>query len=178
MRVQTASARTIGTAAGGQHREFHSNERGDFMKTVIAILALTAVAAAGQAYADQPAQEAHQPMRPVSECLRPDRINEWYVVDKRTAIVRTGPDRYLVKLQADCPRLGIGQSLRFRANESNKVAGLGAICGEAGETVRSRDQPPCAIQSVGKIDKAQFDQLEATATQHGFMGKGSKTPKP
>jgi hypothetical protein len=81
-------------------------------------------------------------------------------------IARTGPDHYLVKLQAVCPQLGIGQSLRFRANPSNTTAGRGALCGEAGETVASRDQPPCGAQSVAKIDKAQFEQLSATAVQH------------
>jgi Family of unknown function (DUF6491) len=125
----------------------------------LAALAMPAIAA------DQ--TPAYTPLRPVSECLRPDRINEWYVVDSSTVIARTGPDRYLVKLQAVCPQLGIGQSLRFRANRSNMAAGMGALCGEAGETVSSRDQPPCGVQSVAKIDKAQFEQLSSKATQHG-----------
>jgi len=141
------------------------------MKTVTAMLLLAMTAATGLAHAAQPAP-ARQPMRPVSECLRPDRVNEWYVIDHRTVIARTGPDRYLIKLTADCPRLGIGQQLLFRANESNRAAGMGAVCGEVGESVISRDQPPCAIQSVGKIDKAKFEKLEKRATQHGFMSNG------
>ncbi len=44
---------------------------------------------------------------------------------------------------------------------------MGALCGEAGETVASRDQPPCAVQSAAKIDKAQFEQLSAAAIKHG-----------
>lgn len=110
---------------------------------------------------------AYTPLRPINECLRPDRINEWYVVDSNTVIARTGPDRYLVKLQAACPRLGIGQSLRFRPNEANRIVGMRVLCGEAGETVASRDQPPCGVQSVTKIDKARFEQLSATSIQHG-----------
>ena len=145
------------------------------MKTVTAMLVFAMAAASGLAHADGPAGERH-PMRPVSECLRPDRINEWYVVDKRTVIARTGPDRYLVKLTADCPRLGIGQQLLFRANDSNRAAGLGAICGEVGETVVSRDQPPCAIDSVSKIDKAQFEKMEKHASQRGFMSNGGTPP--
>lgn len=145
------------------------------MKTVTAMLVFAMAAASGLAHADGPAEERH-PMRPVSECLRPDRVNEWYVVDKRTVIARTGPDRYLVKLTADCPRLGIGQQLLFRANDSNRAAGLGAICGEVGETVVSRDQPPCAIESVSKIDKAQFEKMEKHASQHGFLSNGGTPP--
>lgn len=130
------------------------------------LLALIALPGAAASQGQTP---GYTPLRPVSECLRPDRINEWYVVDPSTAIARTGPDRYLVKLQAKCPWLGVGQSLRFRANRSNKAAGMGALCGEAGETVASRDQPPCAVQSISKIDKAQFDRLSSKAMQHGIL---------
>jgi hypothetical protein len=110
---------------------------------------------------------AYTPLRPISQCLPPDRINEWHVVDSSTVIARTGPDHYLVKLQAACPQLGIGQSLRFRANPSNMATSMGALCGEAGETVASRDQPPCGIQSIARIDKAQYEQLSTTAIQRG-----------
>lgn len=117
--------------------------------------------------ASQDKTTAYTPLRPVSECLRPDRVNEWYVVDDMTVIARTGPDRYVIKLQAKCPQLGIGQSLRFRPNRANQAAGMGAMCGEAGETVASRDQPPCAIQSIAKIDKTQFDSLSSKSKEHG-----------
>lgn len=87
------------------------------------ILAGTLAAIGMSAIAAGQAPAAYTPLRPVSQCLRPDRINEWYVVDSSTLIARTGPDHYLVKLQAVCPQLGIGQSLRFRANPSNTAAG-------------------------------------------------------
>lgn len=137
--------------------------------TVMLVLAMAAASAVqAQDSSPKPAQEYH-PLRPVSDCLRPDRLNQWYVLDSRTLIARAGPDRYIVKLQADCPRLGIGQSVVFRANESNRATGWGAICGEAGETVRSRDQPPCAVQSVAKINKDEFDKLEDQAVKGGFL---------
>lgn len=140
------------------------------MKTpALTLLAAVVLAALPGMAASQTKPPAYKPLRPVSECLRPDRINEWYVVDERTVIARTGPDRYLVKLQAKCPHLGIGQSLRFRANRSNQAAGMGALCGEAGETVASRDQPPCAVQSIAKIDKDQFDKLGNHSKQHGTL---------
>jgi len=46
---------------------------------------------------------------------------------------------------------------------------MGALCGEAGETMASHDQPPCAVQSISKIDKARFDQLSSKAMQHGVQ---------
>jgi hypothetical protein len=110
---------------------------------------------------------AYTPLRPVNQCLRPDRINQWYVVDSRTVVARTGPDHYLVKLQANCPRLGIGQGLRFNPSRANLSIGMGVLCGEAGETLSSRDQPPCGVQSVAKIDKAQYQQLETLSIESG-----------
>ena len=134
--------------------------------TTLLSLLLVVVTGTVQA-ADTPAP-MYKPLRPISSCIRTDRINEWHIVDGRTAIVRNGPRRYLVKLQNDCPRLGIGpQGLIFRANESNQLTSLGRICGEAGESVRSRDQPPCAIRSVRIIDKPTFDKLSVKASRHG-----------
>lgn len=149
------------------------------MKMLTATLALMLAASSAvqaQNPPPPPAQERH-PLRPVSECLRPDRLNQWYVLDNRTIIAKAGPDNYRISLTADCPRLGIGQALTFRANASNRAVGWGAICGEAGETVRSRDQPPCAIQSVVKIDKQEFERLENAARTGGFMtGNGAIRP--
>lgn len=140
----------------------HGCAPGRFALAAVSLLSMLAA----PAIAAQTA--SHTPLRPQSECLRVDRINEWHVVDHRTAIVRTGPKRYLVKLQASCPRLGIGNpGLLFSPNESNKALGESRICGETGETVRARDQPPCAIASVRVIDKAQFDRLGAAARHHG-----------
>lgn len=136
------------------------------MKTIIPLLllALTVGASTVQA-AETPS--ARTPLH-TSDCIDPSQINEWHIVDARTAIVRTGPKRYLVTLQSACPRLGIPpRGLIFRPNRSNALVNQGRICGEVGETVHSRNQPPCAIESVSKIDKPRFDQLSARAKRHG-----------
>lgn len=135
------------------------------MKTIIPLLllALTVGASTVQA-AETPS--ARTPLH-TSDCIDPSQINEWHIVDARTAIVRTGPKRYLVTLQSACPRLGIPpRGLIFRPNRSNALVNQGRICGEVGETVHSRNQPPCAIESVSKIDKPRFDQLSARAKRH------------
>lgn len=98
---------------------------------------------------------------PAAECLQPSRINDWRIVDDRTALVRTGPKYYEVKLQGACPQLRHPPGLMFQANAANTSSNDGRICGEVGETVRSRGQPPCAIQSVQRIDKIRFDRLDA-----------------
>lgn len=136
------------------------------LKATLSALLLLEVSTAIQAA--EPQTPSYTPLRPISSCIRTDRIDEWHIVDARTATVRTGPTRYEVKLQSACPQLGIGrQGLIFRANESNEATAQGRICGEAGETVRSRDQPPCAISSVRIIDKHTFDKLSAAAKRHG-----------
>ena len=140
------------------------------MKPIVTALSFLALACTTGVVAAQTAPNdlAYHPMRPVSSCLRTDRINEWHIVDARTAIVRTGPERFLVKLQSDCPRLGYPpKGLVFHSNPANQAVMPWRICGEAGETVRSRNQPPCAIQSVSRIDKAEFDRLRKRAVRHG-----------
>lgn len=110
---------------------------------------------------------AHKPL-PYAQCIQTDKINEWHIVDQRTALVRTGPYRYAVHLKADCSRLGIGvPGFLLHASASGKAVGEGRICGGLGETVSARDQPPCAISSVEMIDKARFDQLRKHAARHG-----------
>lgn len=128
--------------------------------------ALLFALAIGNAHAAGPGP-ARSPL-PANECIDTTQINEWHIVDARTAIVRTGPKHYLVTLQNDCPRLGTPPpGLIFRPNPSNAIVNRGRICGEVGETVHSRYQPPCAIASVSKIDKARFRQLSEHAARHG-----------
>ena len=137
------------------------------MKVPVSALLLSLLVTAAAASA-APAPQARTPIKPISDCIRIDQINEWHIVDNRTATVRTGPKRYRVDLQSDCPRLGLGPAgLIFRPNPSNQTLGNNRICGEVGETVRSHEQPPCAIQSVQIIDKAEFDRLSTKARRSG-----------
>ncbi|MBU6249050.1 MAG: hypothetical protein KGN77_14970 [Xanthomonadaceae bacterium] len=134
------------------------------MKTSIFVaLALTATLAhAGQA------GPVYTPIRPVGNCLNINQINDWHIVDDHTATVRAGRMHYVVTLQASCPLLGQSPpGLLFRPNPSNLAVGVHRICGEEGETVSVNRQPPCAIQSVRIVDKAEFDRLSATAGRSG-----------
>lgn len=133
------------------------------MKRLPSLLVLAA-ASCSTAFA---AQTPHKSL-PYAQCIQTDKINEWHVVGARTALVRTGPQRYVVHLKADCPRLGIGvPGFLLRPSESNKAVGGGRICGDLGDTVGARDQPPCAIDSVEMIDKAGFEKMRAHALRHG-----------
>lgn len=136
---------------------------------VFGLLALPLALAANVALAQtKPKAPAYTPLRPVSSCLRIDRISDWHIVDARTITVRTGPIRYLVTLRTACPRLSYGPpTLRFHVSQANKAVAPFSICGEVGESVSSPTQPDCPIQSVRPIDKAMFDRLNAKAQRSG-----------
>jgi hypothetical protein len=134
------------------------------MKPVIsAVLSFALAANAGLAWA-QSSKPAYTPL-PYNDCLRISQINEWHVIDDKTAIVQAGPyRRYLIKLQAQCQWLGIGNpGLMFIGSKADRATQPDRICGSAGEMVRSRAQPPCAIQSLSLIDQATFNDLRSKA---------------
>jgi hypothetical protein len=136
------------------------------MRPVISVVLFFAVAAnASWAWA-QSSAPTRTPL-PNNDCLRISQINEWHIIDDRTAIVQAGPyNRYLVKLQADCQKLGIGNpGLRFIGSQADKATQPDRICGAAGEKVSARFQPPCGIQSLSRIDQATFNSLRAKATR-------------
>lgn len=138
------------------------------MKKIVPTLLFVLAAGAGAGVVQASETAAARSPLPAADCIDTSQINEWHIVDARTAIVRTGPKRYLVTLQSECPRLGMPPAgLIFRPNRSNAIVNRGRICGEVGETVRSHNQPSCAIESVSKIDKPRFDELAAQAKRHG-----------
>lgn len=138
------------------------------LRHLIAMTAIMFVTAPGMATAKQPPPTPQQPMRPITRCIDLTRIDEWHVIDARTLTVRNGPFRYVVKTRYDCPRLGrYGAGLRFRVSPDKRALGLPRICGDVGDEVASRDQPPCAIASVRNVDKAEFDRLDRHAQRSG-----------
>jgi hypothetical protein len=136
------------------------------MRPVISAVLSFAIAANASALWAQSSPPARTPL-PNNDCLRISQINEWHVIDDRTAIVQAGPyNRYLVKLQADCQKLGIGTpGLRFIGSQAGKTTQPDRICGAVGEKVSARFQPPCGIQSLSKIDQATFDSMRAKAVR-------------
>jgi len=132
------------------------------MKTFSPILLIALATCVGAAQAAEPSPP-RTPL-PAADCIQTDRINDWHIVDARTAIVRTGPKHYLVTLQNDCPHLNHPPGLIFRSSPGG--LSQGRICGSVGETVHSRNQPACAIQSVSVIDKTRFEQLTQDAKKY------------
>jgi hypothetical protein len=134
------------------------------MKTIVPALLLTLTLSSVALQA----AETPSPRKPLpaADCIKTNQINDWRIVDARRAIVRTGPKRYLVTLQNDCPQLSHPPGLMFRSSPNHSGINQGRICGSIGETVHSRNQPACAIESVSLIDKARFDQLSSDAKRY------------
>ncbi|MEP6899632.1 MAG: DUF6491 family protein [Rhodanobacter sp.] len=141
------------------------------MKMIVGTLLLAlAIGAAGATRAvDGPIPHAQLKS---ADCIDTSQINDWRIVDERTAIVRTGPKHYLVTLQSACPQLSHPPGLIFNSR-SNAGAGQGRICGGIGETVHTRGRPACAIQSVSIIDKTRFNQLGVDAKRYNG---GNRSP--
>ncbi|MEP7184959.1 MAG: DUF6491 family protein [Rhodanobacter sp.] len=135
------------------------------------LFALTAASITAQTAPPPPSSTT---VLPAADCIRTDRINDWHVVNARSAIVRTGPKNYLVTLKNDCPQLSHPPGLIFRTSPNHQGLTEGRICGSIGETVHSRGQPPCAIESVRLIDKVHYNQLSDEAKRYRKDGTMQK----
>lgn len=133
------------------------------MKALFSLLLFAFTAGASAQTSDAPSA----PKRlPTADCINTRQINSWSIVDARTAIVRTGPKYYQINLKADCPQLSNPPGLIFRSSGNNNGMDAGRICGAIGETVHSRGQPQCAIDSVIMIDKARYTELNEQAKMY------------
>jgi hypothetical protein len=110
---------------------------------------------------------------PHGECLRPDIVNEWNIVDARTITVRNGPHHFVVRTTVACPRADLGGGLVFRPSHSDRYVGGGRICGGIDEQIVRRSDPPCTIESVTPISKEQFDAMKKKSKRTGVNAAGS-----
>jgi hypothetical protein len=99
--------------------------------------------------------------------MRTDRISNYAVVNDRTVIVANGPNFYKITTDVDCPRIGLGGGIRFVGAENIQAVAPMRICGSITEKIARRDDPPCQIQSVTKIDKKTYQKLEKNAQRKG-----------
>lgn len=113
---------------------------------------------------------------PYADCIQTDRMNEWAVVDDQTLTVRNGPNHFVVKTTVACPRMSLGGAVHFRTSQSDRAIGGMRICGGISEYVVRRDDPPCTIQSVQPISKAEFKALGKQAKQRGAAGPSGAVP--
>ncbi|SEV86991.1 DUF6491 family protein [Luteibacter sp. 329MFSha] len=106
---------------------------------------------------------------PYADCMRADQINRWAVVDGSTFAVANGPNYYRIRTTTDCPRADLGGGIRFRQSNSDKAVSGPDIrmCGGINEQIVRRDDPPCQIKSIEKVDKGSFDKMLDAAQSKG-----------
>lgn len=106
---------------------------------------------------------------PYGDCMRADQINRWAVVDGQTFAIANGPNYYRVRTTVDCPRADLGGGIRFRLSNSDKaVTGPDLrLCGGLNEQIVRRDDPPCQIRSIEKVDKDTFQKMLDAASSKG-----------
>ncbi|MBB3228671.1 hypothetical protein FHW69_003313 [Luteibacter sp. Sphag1AF] len=129
-----------------------------------------AVLGAGAAAAQNP--PPHKPLRPISECLRANMISDYHVINDTTAILSNGPNRFMVTTSVACPRMDLGGGIRFRANEANKAMAPFSLCGDINEQIVRRDDPPCPVASVERIDDATYKSMSTRKGVHHGNGAG------
>jgi len=126
-----------------------------------------------------------RPIRPVSQCLRSDRISDWKVIDDQRLLVKSLGSRYYdIRLGNRCPRLMSSSYVGFRdgvqplmtpsrpasnAPGQNPTTTDGRICGDIGDAVIPQTgsidptQPPCDIASIQRIDVETWKSTTKTA---------------
>lgn len=149
------------------------------MKTLpLLVILLSSTAAVAGERAPTPAAP---PLQPVSECLVPDEVRDWGVVDKRRLVVETLGERYYdIKLSFDCSDLQTRPRISFRNGASNgsttlaKTAGADGerICGDINDAVVPHgSEPPtgkaCDIAQIRRIDKATYEGVFGKPAEEG-----------
>ena len=93
-----------------------------------------------------------QAIRPVSQCIDPDRVRGWRDLDSFRALIDVGRQHYLIETGFHCPALTRGINLRLSA------LAFGRICGDTGEYVVV-DGGRCPIDRVKLLSPAEYDDL-------------------
>ena len=138
---------------------------GILLATVLApcLFALPAVSRADDRVYDLPVQRGYAPLRPVAECLDPDRARAWHRLSGNQLIVDSGRRAHLLTLSHDCPGLGLGAGIGFVSRNPG-----GRICGDIGDTVIPSGPPRtlprgCHVARVTVLTEAAAKRMIVSA---------------
>jgi hypothetical protein len=128
------------------------------MRTLSLSLAWMLAALGAPALAAERPDPGYAPVRPMSECLDPDRARSWHLLDSDEVLVDAGRKRFHLQLQFACPELGHDHTVVFRAG-----TGIGRLCGHPGDvivTVPARGRRThCPISSITPLGPEQYEAL-------------------
>lgn len=150
------------------------------MIPMFAVLLASTAAAAGEL--PTPSAPA---LQPASECLVPDEVKNWGVIDQRRLVVETLGERYYdIKLTSDCNELESRPRISFRNGSSPGFAGVtatlaatmgaddGRICGDIHDAVIPHGSEPatgkaCDIAQIRRIDAETFEGVFGKSAEDG-----------
>lgn len=147
------------------------------MIPMFAVLLTSTLAVAGE-----PPTQASPVLQPTSECLVPDEVKNWGVVDQRRLVVETLGQRYYdIKLTSDCSDLQTRPQISFRNGSSLEstatLAGTmgaddGRICGDINDAVIPHGSEPrtgkaCDIAQIRRIDAKTFEGVFGKSAADG-----------
>ena len=129
--------------------------RATFVHTVALLFAaaLMAPVAFGQDEADKPTpKSSYKPLRPMSQCLIPERVRDWAYVNDQEILVNAGRKKYRIRMSYGCSALAFGSFIRF-----DPGPGIGRMCGNLNEAVIA-DGTRCHVAAVERIDQDEWDR--------------------
>lgn len=165
------------------------------MKTLVFSLLATSLLTPLVAMASE---ASGQPMEPRSQCLVPDEVKNWGVVDNRRLVVEALGGRYYdIKLAADCTDLQTRPRISFRNGSSLEFAGVsptlaatagaddGRICGDINDAIVPHGSEPlsgaaCNIAQIRRIDAETFESVfgKSAAEGNSLLDAATGLPQP
>jgi hypothetical protein len=114
---------------------------------------LLLVAIGASAFAAAPAGPPRQDTRWLrgGQCLDPAYARGFVGLDHRRVLVDGGRNRYLIEVAQSCWNLDFASAIGFRGDPVS-----GKVCGGVLEAILVRGEPPCRIERMEVLSKAQY----------------------
>jgi len=104
------------------------------------------------ALAAAPATPGHAgPYLRGQQCLDPPSARGFSSFDERRLLVDAGRNRYLIEVSQACWNIDFASAIGFRGDPIS-----GKVCGGPMDAILLRGEPPCHIESMLLLDKAQY----------------------
>lgn len=104
---------------------------------------------------------APTPIRPYSNCLDADHLNNWFVASSSTLYASDSNNYFRINMDGVCPRMGKTGSIRFQS--ATHTGSDTRICGDDTDRLFTDAGISCSIGSVVSISATDFDDAQQKA---------------
>jgi hypothetical protein len=98
------------------------------------------------------------PIRPVTQCIDPDHVRGWRMLDTHSIVVVEGDRHYIVTTRVRCGALARTMGLRLSTHS------YGRVCGDTGEVIEI-DGTRCPIDRVQLLSNEEYEELRRSHAQ-------------